>query len=59
MGKQVLDFADKLSQTAELLRRSTVKRRGFKAIGQRARVELNEIKKLIPEIKRTVLENEK
>ncbi len=58
MSKQVLGFANKLVTTAEMLRLSAIKRRGQKAVGKRARLALNEIKKEISNIKRKILENE-
>jgi hypothetical protein len=58
MSSNVEKFADTLSETAELLRLSAIKRRGQKAVGRRARVALSGIKKAIPNIKRKIMENE-
>jgi hypothetical protein len=58
MSSKVEKFADTLSETAELLRLSVIKRRGQKAVGLRARVALGGIKKAIPEIRKKIMENE-
>jgi hypothetical protein len=58
MSKKVLEFADELSHTAELVRLSTVKRRGQKATGRQARVALGAIKNKITWIRKKILENE-
>jgi len=58
MSKNIEKFADTLSETAEMLRLSCVKRRGQKAVGRRARVALSGIKKDITDIKKEIMENE-
>lgn len=58
MSKEILDFANTLTTTAEKLRLSVVKRRGQKILGRCTRVALSGIKNAIPNIKRKIMENE-
>ena len=53
--KEFENFAKKLRDTAELLDRAAINRRGQKAASQRSRVALNEIKREITHIKRLTM----